>query len=360
MRVLIALAEPLPPQQTGGSQKVAFEIAAGLRSLGDEVHLAGRLEPRKFTGVSYLIGAVAQRRLWYTHNFKGIKTTRFLKERRTFRDILDQVNPDVVLMHGMAAMPIAHTTSTAGLPLVVYWHDAEDQRLGGMPKGLVADYIANSWFTAAHYRKLFGIDSEVISPVFGESIRGRVEISTASRSFLFVNPVREKGLALVLEVARLCPTIPFEFLESWTIGQDQKRELISSLKPLSNVRLTRRQEDILPVFSRSRAVIMPSLWLEAWGRVASEAQAVGLPVVARSVGGLPESVGPGGVLMQPDAPAQEWAEVIQKLSSDSVLYNQLVAKALDYAKRPDVCAQANLSKLRRRLESTVQSHRSAT
>lgn len=53
--------------------------------------------------------------------------------------------------------------------------------------------------------------------------------------------------------------------------------------------------DMEPVYDNVSVLIVPSLWQEAWGIVATEAQLRGIPVIASNVGGLPEAkryVGP--------------------------------------------------------------------
>ncbi|WP_262928542.1 glycosyltransferase family 4 protein [Streptomyces sp. CBMA152] len=47
------------------------------------------------------------------------------------------------------------------------------------------------------------------------------------------------------------------------------------------------------VYSRSRVILMPSLY-ESWGRVAVEAFASGIPVIAHTTPGLVESMGEAG------------------------------------------------------------------
>lgn len=44
-----------------------------------------------------------------------------------------------------------------------------------------------------------------------------------------------------------------------------------------------------PVYDNMSVLIVPSLWQEAWGIVATEAQLRGIPVIASNVGGLPEA-----------------------------------------------------------------------
>lgn len=47
--------------------------------------------------------------------------------------------------------------------------------------------------------------------------------------------------------------------------------------------------DMEPVYDEMTVLIMPSLWQEAWGLVATEAQARGIPVIAADIGGLTEA-----------------------------------------------------------------------
>ena len=79
----------------------------------------------------------------------------------------------------------------------------------------------------------------------------------------------------------------------------------------------------------SRAVLMPSLWRESLGRVAIEAMANGIPVLASDRGALPETLGDAGfVFTIPDrcTPASgvvptahevaPWLAVIERLWDD--------------------------------------------
>lgn len=47
--------------------------------------------------------------------------------------------------------------------------------------------------------------------------------------------------------------------------------------------------DMEPVYDEMSVLIVPSLWQEAWGLVATEAQIRGIPVIAAKIGGLPEA-----------------------------------------------------------------------
>lgn len=92
-----------------------------------------------------------------------------------------------------------------------------------------------------------------------------------------------------------------------------------------------------PVFDNISVLVVPSLWYEAWGIVATEAQLRGIPVLAADVGGLAEAkrhVGPllevnmiDGTKRKPDGtyiiPPQDvkpWVEQLDKLLTDKAYY----------------------------------------
>ena len=80
----------------------------------------------------------------------------------------------------------------------------------------------------------------------------------------------------------------------------------------------------------ARAVVMPAL-TDASGLPALDAIAAGVPVVAASVGALPEAVGRAGILVEPRDP-QRLAEALRTAWADERLRSQLVEAALE---RPD-------------------------
>lgn len=72
------------------------------------------------------------------------------------------------------------------------------------------------------------------------------------------------------------------------------------------VRFTGARSDVHRFMAASDVVAVPSVWQEPAGLVAIEAMAVGRPVVATRVGGIPEYVQDGvtGILVEPCAPNQ--------------------------------------------------------
>jgi glycosyltransferase involved in cell wall biosynthesis len=120
---------------------------------------------------------------------------------------------------------------------------------------------------------------------------------------------------------------------------------LSGLQNLSIMANTPYPRDFYRV---SRAILMPSLWQEPFGRVAAEALANGLPVLASNRGGLPEALGGAGwVFDLPErctpssgevptaAEVAPWLEVIERIWDDPAFEAEARARALAAARRWD-------------------------
>ncbi len=113
----------------------------------------------------------------------------------------------------------------------------------------------------------------------------------------------EKGGDLLLRAVALLQDV--HPLRVWVVGDGPERvrweQLAHRLGVASKVRFWGWRTSPQPFFRHSRLVVMPSR-RESFGLVALEAQWVGVPVVASSVGGLPEVVSPWGRLVPPEDP----------------------------------------------------------
>jgi glycosyltransferase involved in cell wall biosynthesis len=161
-----------------------------------------------------------------------------------------------------------------------------------------------------------------------------------------INPVAVKGVDLALRIAALCPDIPFTFVRGWPLGFREEADLRRRLRPLSNVVLRDRTDDMRSIYRDTRVLLVPSQWEdETWGRVVTEAQFSGIPVVASARGGLPEAVGPGGVILEHDAPAAVWAHAVAELWSDRCRYERLSGAALEHSTRPALDPDRHVTRL---------------
>lgn len=82
------------------------------------------------------------------------------------------------------------------------------------------------------------------------------------------------------------------------------------------------------VYAEAKIILMSSIVEEAWGRIASEAQFSGIPVIASDHGGLSEAGGPGGVLPDPEGRVEAWAGALRAQWSGDAACAELPAGAL--------------------------------
>jgi glycosyltransferase involved in cell wall biosynthesis len=97
-----------------------------------------------------------------------------------------------------------------------------------------------------------------------------------------VNPSAIKGLSLFLELARRLPQVAFAAVPTWATTAGD----LAALERLPNVTLL-PAGPIDQILSRTRALVVPSLWKESFGLVVMEAMLRGVPVLASDSGGLP-------------------------------------------------------------------------
>lgn len=109
----------------------------------------------------------------------------------------------------------------------------------------------------------------------------------------------EKGIAPLLEAAGRCG-IPLRIAGSGSMVP-KLREVPSNVRFVGHLSHGEARELLL----HARCVVVPSLCAESFGLSAAEAMALGIPVIASRIGGLPETVPPNaGILVPPgDVPA---------------------------------------------------------
>ena len=248
--------------------------------------------------------------------------------------VAGEENPDLIVVMAIKPVKMALAAQLTGIPIVMQLMDVEFKDHGGAFEELGhIPCIANSVFTAAIYRDTYGVTSEVIYPFIAPN---KYKTETTRQNVTFINPVPEKGRDIAIGIARLCPDIPFAFIEGWPLSRDQRNTLLQLLADAPNVTLLPPQEDMRRVYGKCKILLAPSLWAEAYGRVATEAQFSGIPVVASNRGGLPEAVGHGGILVDPNGPLDDWASAVRELWNNPEVYSELATAAQVHSNRSDL------------------------
>jgi glycosyltransferase involved in cell wall biosynthesis len=249
------------------------------------------------------------------------------------KDICRVKPPDLAVVQLGDISGFSEIFLQASVPTIAYMHDVfsiPTGQIGGGSERL--RYAACSQFVADRIRERLGRHATVI-PVIIEPEFYRTE--TKRRVVTFVNPIPRKGVEIVLALAAYRPDIPFEFIEAWRLRGRVMTYLRQRIAHHGNVRLIPQTRDMRSVYAGSRLVILPSLADEAWGRVVSEAQVNAIPALASDSGGLPEAVGPGGIIVDRHAPMSNWLSALATLWDDAVKYEHFCESAARHAARPE-------------------------
>jgi glycosyltransferase involved in cell wall biosynthesis len=331
--ILLAAATAHLPQVIGGVEINTHELAIALNLRRRRTAVLARLSPRDAFGARRL---VSMRLRGSGISFDTALGYDVYRSRKPWRDLEGMPMPQVVVIQNGKMFEMASTFARRGVPSVAYFHGLPfetgkehwAEQASSLP---FRAYIANSNFTAARLHARYGIDAHVIPPIFRPE---HYRASGERRFVTFINPVAPKGVDLALAIAACCPDIPFRFVKGWPLAARELIRLKSAARRLGNVELVERSRDMQAIYGATRVLIVPSQWSEeTWGRVASEAQFSGIPIVASDVGGLPEAVGPGGTILAPGAPAQLWADEVRRLWSDAAYYAEKSAAALLHSQR---------------------------
>ncbi|MDY7094050.1 MAG: amino acid adenylation domain-containing protein [Acidobacteriota bacterium] len=165
--------------------------------------------------------------------------------------------------------------------------------------GRAAGIACISDFLRDYIRRWGGLDAKVLRlpvltlgtgpfPDFGArqlEASSLERLGAGDRFVTMINPCAVKGISIFLPLAESLPEVSFAAVPTWgTTAEDRRR-----MEALPNVTVLDPVDDIDEIFARTRVLLMPSLWHEAYGRSTVEALLRGLPVLASDVGGLPEA-----------------------------------------------------------------------
>lgn len=331
MRILLATGHPYIPQIAGGAQSSMNELAHSLMERGHSVAVAAGLSGRGWLALRSRVLFKLSGKPVAVDGFLGYDVFRAWFVWDAIEEISRRFKPSVVFVQSGFPARIASRCRSLGVPVAIYLRNVEDEDLGGDISALRdVQYVANSEFTARRFKEKFGVPSTVVYPLLQ---RSRYETTPECRNVTFVNPHPSKGSALALDIAEHCPDIPFVFIEGWTLDREIRQALLERIAKLGNVTLVPRTQRMVDVYRNARIVIVPSKWEEAFGRVAAEAHFSGIPVVANRIGGLPEAVGPGGLLIDPAAPVSEWVRAVRRLWADDAYWKEMSIAARHYGRR---------------------------
>lgn len=333
----------------GGSASMLRALHRSLLAMGHHVDVVAPSPPTR--------GA------WVTHAAPYPHVLTFGPEKREGETAIDELSEvELREMAAATAETIAREVFRDGRPeLLVANHISimalACQSLGarfGIPYRLIS-YGTDTQLLLREqkYRDLFGPAAREADRIFTisgfvgkevrETVGGRVEVMgggvdaglfhpgalPASRErplLYFGRLVSEKGIWVLLKALQQQTS----GRELWMAGEGPLRAEIEEFLPRMHAGRTVRllgyvpQAELRDVLLQASAVVVPSIWQEPLGLVVLEALACGLPVIATSVGGIPEMIidGEHGFLVRENDPAA-LAAAIDRLLGDEATYTRI-------------------------------------
>jgi len=246
---------------------------------------------------------------------------------------MDSFKPDLVWAQLEGARELLELTCSKGVQGLFYLHDAEfDPAELRTIAALKCHIVCSSGFLAKKAEAVIGRQAHVIYPAsewyFGTAPDPQGYIT-------MINPHRVKGVDTLLAIAQRLPKEKFLLVESWKLDDAALTQLQDRLTRLPNVHFSHRVSDMKTIYAQTKLLLVPSVWEEGFGMVVVEAQSCGIPVIASARGGLPESVGEGGMLIQDYRNVDRWIDAIGQVLANPVTYTEWAQRALRHARADD-------------------------
>lgn len=360
-KLLFVTTKPFYPDTSGGAQHSSMYLFKSLRKLGWQVEVICGLSLRspyfRRTLWQNLMRLRKPSLVFQDEEFGYSCWRRLIKysQESQWLEWLDQFlreyQPDVVLGHTSPECPLLNYAARQGYPSFFFVRYLRNFEIGSVIPDNIHP-IANSPFTASITAQLTGKEVGVVLP-FVDTDRYRV--TKRDRKYItFINPVPDKGVDVAIEIARSLPQERFLFVKGkWTDFKASTMEsYIEPVDSLPNVEVWEYQSDMRQVYAVTDILLVPSQFQETFGRVIVEAQSNGIPVVAAHVGGIPYTLGQGGIVIEPKDKIQAYVEALQRLRTDENFYVQLSDLAIQNSQRPEFDPEEQVKNFIRLVDSS--------
>ncbi len=336
MRMLFTSRHYLP--RVGGLQLSAHQLALRVMERGHEVGLLTTTD--EFHDVRFPVLSRLKRPTRPTlvdDDQFAYPAWRTADVSRGPEAVIDAFRPDVVVAHvgGRMTLGLARSVARAALrsdlPVIYYFRDVEGVVLLDDRSVRPTAVITN----AKRITDLV-VPKGWQPPTIPSVVETDAYRTDSTREVvLFVNPrSQRKGVDIAWALAAARPDVPFVFLEAWRFTPEIRRELEAKAEPLGNVEIRPSVRELDRIYADARVLFAP--YEDSRPRVVAEAQSNGIPVLGARVPALVEAIGPGGVLVDFDAPTEEWVAALASLWDDPATYARYCDAARDYSRRDDM------------------------
>jgi glycosyltransferase involved in cell wall biosynthesis len=352
LKILIVTADYPPPM--GGIQVFTYELEQELLRAGHKVKILnfdGRnLNTYKYLNIRDFFYTEATRNSYYSLR-KILNPRNFLKISGGYRDFvyknmlyrvtrkeIKDFKPDLVHVMKNELYSAVYNIS---VPYVVSCHssnvdifDAEHIRYS-LNHAARIHCVSN--FTKGLVQEIVQRDDKDISVIYNFIDLDIYKNNTKHKKDRIITVSRitkRKNIHSIIKAFALLPNQIRNKFEYYIVGggpEIEKLKFLSKKLNLNNIVFTgeiTNEEEKIKLLSRSKLFILcPAVVYgesETFGIVYIEAQALQIPVIASKIGGIPESVGNGGIYIENETDPNEIAKKIELVLTDKNLYNRLV------------------------------------
>lgn len=338
MRILFANGRQMYPLFQGGDGISLHHVFTKLVQSGHTVRAVGKINPPHIQG-SYENSL----RIIKSHGLNSIEKrggidfeingyTCHLLEHRRFMDELSQAistyNPEIVLTQLDNSQDVIDMCSIQKKKVVLFIHDHDPLNFLCINRSKsISHVVFNSLSTSRHFKALLNCPSSIIYPPI--LLENYLCESRNPHFITLINPTISKGVRIAEKLAQLLPQEFFQFVKGW-------REPELSPEAPKNIQILERQYDMRDVYSKTKILLVPSQWEESFGRIIPEAGINRIPIVASRIGGIPEAMGSGGILIDAFNDPYSWLKEIQQLLLDKTSSEKLCKRAYMHAQKFDL------------------------
>jgi glycosyltransferase involved in cell wall biosynthesis len=339
VRLLFSCRHYLP--RIGGLQLSVHQLALRLVERGNEVALLTTTDDYRDRRVPATAAWEAQLRrtpaLVADDSF-DYPLWRAPVASRGARAAIARFQPDAVIAHvgGRATLGFTRGVLRAArnVPNALYFRDVEGVQLLDSKR-----VQPNMVFTNAQRITDLVATKGWEAPTIPSVVETDAYLTDSTREVvLFVNPRSErKGVDIAWALAEARPDVRFVFLEAWRFTPAIRAELEARAATLGNVEVRPSVRELDRIYRDARVLFAP--YGDSRPRVVAEAQANGIPVLGARVPGLVEAIGPGGLLVDPAAPIDEWLRALATLWDDNDAYDAYADAARRHSRRDSMDPQ---------------------
>lgn len=363
----------------GGASRTAHQVVKALGAMGYTVTIFEHDGRHDFKDKDTAHVTIHRRKLPRI----GDNTFKTIKHNNIWLGFLDEIvantKPDIILTQGYLAPSAVQCAQQKGIKSVVFMHGLElfdpnffvrqdpfttefnfwsahlRQKLKyPFMKRVLNDYrhmlktadvvVANSRFMQRLAQEKLGVEAQLLYPpidIMADTYK--VPQLNKESPILFVKPQAIKGVSVSYEVAKANQDRRF-----LVVGKAPSA-FRSKLARLDNVETIDNVPGLAATYQKSAIILGPSLIPEPFGRVFVEAGFFGVPSVAFETGGIPESVGAGGILLPRTSSTEAWSQAIADVLNPSN-YSRYSRAAFDNAQALAKTSQTGVSDIFSRLD----------